>query len=114
MKSERQGTSTESAFQRKCNEKEASMALIIIRHKVKDFAAWKPAFDGHKSIQTAAGLSNPRLFRSADDPSEVVVLFDAQDLGKAKEFVSSADLKSAMQAAGVKDKPDIYFLNSAS
>ncbi len=89
------------------------MALIIVRHKVKDFAVWKPAFDEHKAFQTTAGLTNPRVYRSADDPNEVVVLFDAQDLGKSKEFVSSPDLKSAMQAAGVMDKPDIYFLNSA-
>jgi hypothetical protein len=90
------------------------MALMIVRHKVKDFGTWKPAFDGHKAVQTAAGLSNPRLFRSADDPSEVVIIFDAQDIGKAKELGSSAELKSAMAAAGVMDKPDIYFLNPAS
>jgi hypothetical protein len=90
------------------------MALMIIRHKVKDFATWKPAFDGHRGVQTAAGLSNPRVFRSADDPTEVVILFDAQDIGKAKELAGSSELKSAMAAAGVTDKPDIYFLNPAS
>jgi hypothetical protein len=59
------------------------MALVIIRHKVKDFAAWKKVFYGHASAQSASGLSNPRLFRSADDPSEVVILFDAADISKA-------------------------------
>jgi hypothetical protein len=94
--------------------KETVMGLIIVRHKVKDFAAWKPAFESHTPAQTAAGLSNPRVFRSADDPSEVVILFDAQDIGKAKQFVGSPDLRSAMATAGVTDKPDIYFLNAAN
>ena len=89
------------------------MAMVIVRHKIKDFDTWKKAFDGHKPAQAAAGLSNPRVFRSADDPNETVVLFDAQDIGKAKTFASSADLKSTMQAAGVVDKPDVYFLNPA-
>lgn len=90
------------------------MALIIVRHKVKDFATWKSAFEGHQASQTAAGLLNPRVFRSADDPSEVVILFDAQDIGEAKQFADSPDLQSAMASAGVTDKPDIYFLNAAN
>jgi hypothetical protein len=40
------------------------MALVIIRHKVKDFTAWKKVFDGHASAQSPSGISNPRLFRS--------------------------------------------------
>ena len=89
------------------------MPLLIVRHKVKDFTTWKPGFEAHKSAQVAAGLTNPRLFRSADDSSEVVILFDAADIGKAKAFVASADLKEKMTAVGVVDKPDLYFLNSA-
>ncbi len=89
------------------------MPLMIVRHKVKDFAVWKTAFDSHKSAQASAGLSNPRVFRSADDPNEIVVLFDAQDIAKAKAFGAAADLKASMMAAGVIDKPDAYFLNPA-
>jgi hypothetical protein len=89
------------------------LAILIVRHKVKDFAAWKSSFQAHESERTAAGLTNPRLFRSADDPSEVVLLLDAADLGAAKAFAASAELQSAMAAAGVMDKPDVYFLNAA-
>jgi len=41
------------------------MAVMIVRHKVKDFAAWKSAFDGHRAAQSGAGLSNARVLRSA-------------------------------------------------
>jgi hypothetical protein len=89
------------------------MAVMIIRHKVKDFASWKTAYNAHKAARDGAGLSNARLFRSADDASEVVILFDVADIGKAKAFGTSAELQSAMKGAGVVDKPDVYFLNSA-
>ena len=89
------------------------MALVIIRHKVRDFAAWKKVFDSHASAQSASALSNPRLFRSADDRSEVVILFDAADTDKAKQFAASSDLRSAMASAGVIDKPDIHILDAA-
>ena len=89
------------------------MPLVIVRHKVKDYATWKKAFDGHAVAQSAAGLTNPRVFRSADDRNETVVLFDAKDIATAKKFASSPDLKSTMQAAGVIDQPTIYLLEEA-
>lgn len=89
------------------------MATIIVRHKVKDFNAWKTLFQAHESERVAAGLTNPRLLRSADDPSEVVILLDAADLGVAKAFAASEELRSEMAAAGVVDKPDVYFLETA-
>ncbi len=90
------------------------MGLIIVRHRVKDFTAWRTVFDGHRPVQAAAGLSNPQVFRSADDPSEVVILFDTDDIGRAKQFVGSPDLRWTMATAGVIDKPDIYFLEAVS
>jgi hypothetical protein len=89
------------------------MGLMIIRHKIKDFPSWKRVFDGHATAQKAAGLTNPRVFRSADDRNETVILFDMQDVAKARQFGSSPDLKSTMQSAGVLDQPTVFFLEEA-
>ena len=86
------------------------MGLMIVRHKVKDFRSWKKTFDGHASAQKAGGLTKPRVFRSADDPNELVILMDYKDLKTAKAFGASADLKKTMEAAGVVDQPTIYFV----
>ena len=77
------------------------MGMLIVRHKVKDYAKWRPLFDGHVAKQKAAGLSHPRVLRSADDKSEIVIIFDDMDTAKAKEFAHSADLKETMTKAGV-------------
>ena len=87
------------------------MGMMIIRHKVRDYGQWRPIFDGHAEMQKAAGLSNPRVYHSADsNKSEIVVVFDTEDTRKAKEFAASADLKEVMAKAGVLDAPTIYFL----
>ncbi len=86
------------------------MPLAIIHHKVRDFAVWKSAFDEHASTQTAAGMTNGRVFQSADDPNAVTILFDVADIARAKEFVGSADLKSAMEGAGVVSAPSFHYL----
>jgi hypothetical protein len=43
--------------------------------------------------------------------NEVILLFEAEDLRKAKEFNASSELHERMQKAGVVDPPDIYFLS---
>jgi hypothetical protein len=88
------------------------MGMLIVRHKVKDYGKWRPVFDRHASAQKSASLANPRVFRSSDDPNEVVIFFTTSHIAKAKDFVSSPDLKSTMSSAGVLDSPTFYFLES--
>lgn len=86
--------------------------FMLIRHKVTDFKSWKAGYDTHLPKRVEAGLTEKYLLRSADDPNEVVALFEAQDLGRAKAFAASAELRDKMKEVGVIDKPDVYFLNS--
>jgi hypothetical protein len=86
-------------------------SFVLVRHKVRDFSEWKPGYDAHLPKRIEAGLTEKQLFRGANDPNEVVVIFEARDHGRAKAFVESADLRETMQRLGVVDKPDVYFLN---
>jgi len=85
--------------------------FMLIRHKVKNFTAWKEGFDAHAPKRAAAGLTDNQVLRSVHAPNEVVVLLEAQDLDRAQAFAESADLHETMQSFGVIDKPDVYFLN---
>ena len=86
------------------------MVHMLVRHKVSDFAKWKPIYDAHLSARQKAGLKEEHLFRNADDRNEVLLLFLVEDVDKAKAFTASDDLRQAMENAGVSDKPDVYFL----
>ena len=85
-------------------------SYMLVRHKVRDFSVWKPGYDAHLPKRVEAGLTEAHLFRGAHDANEVVVLFRAADLGRAKAFAESADLRETMQKLGVLDRPDISFL----
>ena len=87
------------------------MTHILIRHKVTDFAKWKPVYDAHLTARKEAGLKEKSLLRSIDNPNEVVLLFEAEDLKRAKAFAESSNLREAMQKAGVIGKPDVLFLS---
>lgn len=86
------------------------MPYMLVRHNVKDYAKWKPVFDEHAGFRKANGSRGGRVFRTAGDPSEVIILFEWDDLGKAQKFAQSEDLREAMERAGVNGKPDIYFV----
>lgn len=54
------------------------------------------------------------MLRSVDDPNAVTVVLDFSDIGKAKAFVASADLKAVMTSAGVVGRPDIHILSKVT
>jgi hypothetical protein len=51
------------------------------------------------------------LLRDTDDSNNLVLLVEADDIQKAKEFTASPDLRETMQKGRAIDKPDIYFLS---
>jgi hypothetical protein len=85
--------------------------FMLVRHKVQDFTIWKAGYDAHAPKRNEAGLTEKYLLRGVDAPNEIVLLFEAQDIARAKAFAESTDLRETMAGLGVMDKPDIYFLN---
>lgn len=82
---------------------------VIIDQKVKDWDAWKKAFDGHKQARMDAGLIDRAVSYAVGDPHKVSVVLVVTDMKKAQEFMHSKDLKDKMTEAGVEGAPDIFF-----
>ena len=86
------------------------MPYVLVRHKINDYATWKPVFDEHSETRRASGSKGGKLFRTADNPNELVILLEWDSIENARQFAESQDLREAMERAGVADQPDIYFL----
>lgn len=89
------------------------MARLFIRHNVTDYNAWRTAYDDFDRERSSMGVSGHAVFQSVDDPNDVTVWHDFSTLEKAKTFTSSSRLKEVMGKAGVKDTPQIWFVNEA-
>ena len=89
------------------------MNYVMIRHKVKDFKKWKAAYDAHGPAREGAGLKERVLLRNAKSRNDVWILFEANNLARAKAFCASADLRAAMKKAGVTGKPELAILADA-
>ena len=85
--------------------------FFMIRHKVKNFAEWTVFYKEHEPKRLEAGLRELYLLQgTSESPQEVVILFAAEDLQKAKEFTESKSLQDSMKKSGVLDTPHFYFL----
>ena len=83
----------------------------MIRQKVESYAKWRPAFTEQDADRKAAGQTGDvQVFRSGDDPWEVLVLMEWDELERARQFAASAETRQAMQTAGVTDEPTFSFL----
>ena len=86
------------------------MPYVLVRHKVADYDKWKQGFDENSATRKGHGSRGGQILRNANDPSEHIVLFEVDDLEKARQWLQSEDLRQAMQLHGVVDEPDMYFL----
>jgi heme-degrading monooxygenase HmoA len=87
------------------------MAYLLVHHQVADYDAWKPVFDEHDATRRASGGGDHMLFRSADNPNEITIMFEWDSVENAQAFSSSDELREAMQRAGVTGPPTIVFMD---
>jgi hypothetical protein len=85
--------------------------VVLIRHKVANYRKWKAVFDAYGSARREHGCEQVRIFRRADNPKELVVMLTWSDLGRAREYVVSDDLRGMLADAPLLDRaPDVYLL----
>ena len=63
------------------------MTTVQIEHPIRDFDAWKVAFDRDPARREASGVRRYRIFRPVDDPHFVSVELDFDSSAAAETFV---------------------------
>lgn len=91
----------------------ADAVRVFVRHEVADYAAWRKVYDGFQTTQRQMGVTAQSVYQSTDDPDDITVLHDFASEDKAQAFLASDALKSSMQSAGVKGKPQIWITKAA-
>jgi|SRR5450432_574733 len=86
---------------------------LSMRHKVKDFDAWKKVYDSDKQARMDAGLTDRVLGFLNGDHNNVTLVFSVADVEKAKAFGNSKELQEKMMKAGVIGKPSTFFYKVA-
>jgi len=86
--------------------------MVVITHKVANFAKWMAAFEEHDSARLASGLHKYVIGRGFMDTNIVLVALKADDITKAKAFGKDPNLKKVMQKGGVTGAPMISYVTA--
>jgi hypothetical protein len=79
--------------------------MLLITHKVSNYAKWKASYDEHDSARLANGIHNYVIGRGLRDSNMIMVALKVDDTAKAKAFAKNPGLKKAMQKGGVTGMP---------
>jgi heme-degrading monooxygenase HmoA len=90
------------------------MAYMFVRHSVQDYEAWKSVFDSVSDLRTRSGEKSYQILRQENGSTELIALFEWDNLENARRYAGSPELREAMQRAGVSGKPEILFLEEAA
>ncbi|MCL6525521.1 MAG: cyclase [Thermaceae bacterium] len=85
------------------------MTTMFVRHKVGDYAKWKPVYDALGPTRKAKGITAAGVWHDAADPSIIIVTHRFNSLKAATEFANSEELRTAMAKAGVISQPEVWF-----
>jgi len=80
---------------------------LTLHFKVKDFNAWQTSYNGNEKSRASAGITKSKVFRSTDDPNDVLLLQDVSDVSKARNWYGSSEMKSVMEKSGIVGSPSI-------
>lgn len=84
--------------------------VLVIQHKVANFAIWKILYDANDSIRQLYGLHNYVIGRGINDSNIIVVVLKMDDLLKAKSLMNSTEIKTQMQQSGVLSTPTFFYM----
>jgi len=84
------------------------MVRMFVRHKVKDYAAWRKGYDAFEPQRIKLGARGHAVYREVTDGNDVTAWHDFDNLEAANAFAASSELKQAMQGAGVVGAPTIW------
>jgi hypothetical protein len=89
------------------------MPILQIEHSVRDYDAWKQAFDGDPLGRQQSGVRRYRVARPVDDPNRVVVDLEFDSRDEAETFrVALGELWTRVVAEGLIDNPQARILDA--
>ena len=88
------------------------MPHMLVLERVADYEKWRPIFEEHGVVRKSFGCKGTQVFRNSEDPNEIVLLVEWDNLANARRFTQSTGEAESLRKAGV-DIHATYFLDDA-
>lgn len=82
---------------------------LFVQHVVANYSDWRKVYVGFAPARKKLGVLGQAVYWRVDNANDVVATHDFASADKARAFVASDDLRTAMQSAGVKGMPQVWY-----
>ena len=86
------------------------MIQVLVHHQVADYNNWRSVFDAALDFRHNGGECSCRIFRNAENPNDLTLLLEWENIDRAKRYLTSDELCEKMRQAGVVGVPEIQYL----
>lgn len=83
----------------------------MISHKVANYSKWKRGVKASTAMRKASGEKSFYACRNSKQPNDVMVWCEWDTAARLKKFMNSAELRLAMEKAGIIGKPQVSFFD---
>ena len=73
------------------------MAYVLIEHKVGDYETFKKVYVDDAERRQRLGSLGGHVYRTSDDPGNVIIMLEWDTIENAREFAGSLELEQAME-----------------
>ena len=81
------------------------MTVLVVKHKVRDFGVWKSVFDEREPVRWWHGVRRHWLYRSAEDPDDVLVAIEFPSPEQARAYLRSGTARGDAARRGARRAP---------
>lgn len=82
---------------------------LFVQHTVANYGAWRKVYLEFAPTQKRMAVQSQAVYWQSDNANNLIITHDFASADKARAFVGSNDLRAAMQSAGVKGTPQVWF-----
>ncbi len=73
------------------------MAYVLIEHLVEDYETFQKVYLDDAERRARCGSLGGTVFRSVEQPNDIVIVLEWDDLDRAREWAGSPELREAMK-----------------
>lgn len=81
----------------------------LVWHQVRDYETWREVYDADEPRRQRYGCRRAYVYRSTDDPNDVLVALEMPDRRAADSFFADPGLAEAMRRGGVVKTPTFSY-----
>lgn len=92
----------------------ATPVTMVVEFTIKAYDTWRAVFDAAEAERVDAGVTGPRVFREADRPDQILVLFTVASRNQGAAWMRSAKVREAWRKGGVIGDPAYRFIRKGA